>query len=93
VKIPQHDPHDPLDQSAMAPEYRELHRIYVRMAEIREYLIENGHVALQGPCTVDVFALLTQLQELAGDSIVYLQQTVQSRNPALLDVWRKASPE
>jgi len=81
-----------IEQSHIAPEYRELHRWYVRTAEIGEYLTSHGE-ALAGPCGADLIGQVFALHAAVGELMGLLQRVVAVRNPALLDVWREASPK
>ena len=81
------------DQSHIAPEYRELHRWLVRALEIREHLLNHGGDALRGPGVAIVLKKLADLQNSITNLMILLQGPIQASNPALVEVWREASPK
>lgn len=80
-----------LEVIAVDPEYRELHAIYVRCAEINERLFSLGmpEAALQSKWAAPLFAAYAELGHSAGRMIMRLQQ-IKTESPELFEAWRKA---
>ena len=78
-----------LDQEHIAPEYRELHAIYVRCAEITERLLVAGCASVGNPLFGELLGRCSGLGQDAAQLIAFLQgQCAQS--PALQEAWRES---
>lgn len=82
----------PQPSNPVAPEYRELHELYCRCAEIREALLLDRAMDwhLRSPLFGELLGQYAGLGNEAAKLLIFLQTQLPAE-PALFDAWRKAA--